>query len=39
MPDLDAIERGIAVIAATLKRLLDRPVESPEEHVTASSIV
>jgi len=39
MPDLDAIERGVAVIAATLRRLLDRPVESPEERVTASSIV
>jgi 2-aminoadipate transaminase len=39
MPDHNAIERGIAIIATALKRLLDTPVEALEGHVAAGPIV
>lgn len=39
MPDQEAIERGIAIIATALRRLLDAPVEALEEHVAAGPIV
>ena len=39
MPDRDAIERGIAIIATALKRLLDTPVEALEGRVAAGPIV
>jgi hypothetical protein len=39
MPDQEAIERGIAIIAAALRQLLDTPVEALEERGAAGPIV
>jgi 2-aminoadipate transaminase len=39
MPDDNGIERGIAIIAAALKRLLDTPVEAMEGRVAVGPIV
>jgi 2-aminoadipate transaminase len=39
MPDQKAIERGIAIIAAALRRLHDTPVEALEGRVAAGPIV
>jgi len=39
IPDQKAIERGIATIASTLKRLLRRPAETSEEQRIAGPIV
>ncbi|MBU0705082.1 MAG: hypothetical protein KKC18_14590, partial [Chloroflexi bacterium] len=39
MPDQEAIERGVATIAAALRQLLRKPAEPSDEQVVADPIV